>query len=496
MSERNEDRFNLDLYSLCTDVLKSLWAILLGAIAVVLIMDLLSTYGTQKSYSTKATFVVTSRGYSANVYSNLSAAQSMATTFTNILNSDILKKEVCKDVGMDSFDATVNASVINETNLLELRVTSDAPLKTFQIIRSIMNNYKELTQYVNQDAVMQVLEEPTVPMYSNTGVRNMGRLRRYFIMSFGVLVLLFLYLSYRHDTIKSELDLNTKVDAKALGVIDHESRGLLGIFKKKKRPLVNDIEVSFGFVEQYKKLVSRLVAEASKENCKTILVTSVSEHEGKSSVAANIALTLVRQNYKTILIDCDLRRPIQAKQLGIEEELTTDYVDYLKGEGDLSEAGLQVMDLPVLLAKKKYPNSTELITTENMSNMLDILKQNYDYIIVDTPPMSILGDAEALADICDMSVLVIQYNRALAEDINDAVDALNMSKSKLAGTVLNDLKVMPGTGKTAVAGGYGRYGRYGRYGKYGNYGKYGKYGKYGHYAERKASASKKSEVTS
>ena len=132
MSERNEDRFNLDLYSLCTDVLKSLWAILLGAIAVVLIMDLLSTYGTQKSYSTKATFVVTSRGYSSNVYSNLSAAQSMATTFTNILNSDILKKEVCKDVGMDTFDATVYASVIDETKVYNRVLKAVANEKGFQ----------------------------------------------------------------------------------------------------------------------------------------------------------------------------------------------------------------------------------------------------------------------------------------------------------------------------------------------------------------------------
>lgn len=494
MSERNDDRFNLDLYSLCTDVLKSLWAILLGAISVVLIIDLLSTYGTQKTYSTKATFVVSSRSYSSNSYSNLSAAQSMATTFSNILNSDILKKEVCKDIGMETFDATVSANIIDETNLLELRVTSDAPLKTFRIIRSIMNNYGELTQYVNQDAVMQVLEEPAVPMYSNTGVRNIGRLKRYFVMSFGALVLLFLYLSYRHDTIKSELDQNTKIDAKALGVIDHESRGL---FKKaKRRPLVNDIEVSFGFVEQYKKLVAKLTAEAAKVNAKTIMITSVSEHEGKSSVAANIALTLIRQNYNAILVDCDLRRPTQAKQLGVEEDITVDYVDYLKGNGDLSDAGLQIMGLPVLLAKQRYTNSTELVSTENMATMLDILKQNYDYVIIDTPPMSVLGDAEALADLCDMSVLVVQYNRALAEDINDAADALNSSKSVLAGTVLNDLKVLPGTGKAAVTSGYGRYGRYGRYGKYGNYGKYGRYGRYGHYAERKKKSDEKSEVTS
>ena len=64
MSERNDDRFNFDFYSLITDTVKNLWAVLLGAIAAVLIVDLLTTVGTAKTYSTKATFVVTSRAYS------------------------------------------------------------------------------------------------------------------------------------------------------------------------------------------------------------------------------------------------------------------------------------------------------------------------------------------------------------------------------------------------------------------------------------------------
>lgn len=490
MTEQNDDRFHLDFYSLTTDLLKSLWAIVLGAIAVVLIVDLVTTAGTKKLYSTKATFVVSSRDNAGSVYMNLKAAQTMADTFTNIINSDILKKSVAKDIGMDTFDANVNASIIKETNLLELHVSSDTPLKTFLISRSIIRNYKELTQYVNKNIVMQVLEDPYVPMRPSTGVRDMGRLKKVFALSFAALCFLFLYLSYRHDTIKSEEDLNNKIDAKPLGTIDHEG----SLFRpKKNRPLVTDVEVSFGFVEQYKKLVSRLIAAAEKEKAKTILITSVSEHEGKSSVAANIAYTMVKQKKKVILVDCDLRRPMQAKQLGIPLDMETDYVDYLKNEGSLANAGVQANGLHALLVKTKYPNSTELITAEKMKTLLGILKQNYDYIIIDTPPMSDLGDAEALADLSDMSVLVIQYNRMLAADINDAVDSLNSSKSVFAGTILNDLRVLPGTGKAAVSSGYGRYGQYGRYGNYGNY---GNYGKYGHYAERKSAAAKKSEASS
>lgn len=488
MSERNEDRFNFDFYSLITDVLKSLWAVLLGAIAAVLIVDLLTTVGTEKTYSTRATFVVTSRDYSTNVYSNLRAAENMASTLTNILNSDVLKKEVCKDIGMETFNATVKASVVNETNLLTLRVSADSPLQTFRIIRSIMNNYGELTKYVNQKIIMQVLEEPSVPQKSDSGNRNISLLRKVFIGSFGALLLLFAWLSYKHDTIKSEFDLNNKLDAKSIGVIDHEGKSLF----KKKRPLVNDVEVSFTFVEQYKKVVARLVTLAEQEGAKVIMITSVSEHEGKSNVAANIAFTLARQNYKTVLIDCDLRRPTQSVQLDLETEMQNDVVDLITGKSSFQDSVIQQDGLFILGAKKRYSHSTEIVTTKNMQLLLRQLKAAADYTILDTPPMGVLGDAEALAEFADMSVLVVQYNRVPTADINDAIDTLSNAKANFGGTILNNLHVLAGTNNAAVTKGYGRYGNYGRYGKYGrygNYGRYGRYGNYGHYAERKSAES-------
>lgn len=493
MSERNDDRFNFDFYSLLTDVAKNLWAIFLGAIAVVLAFDLFTTVGTSKTYSTKATFVVTSRAYSTNVYSNLRAAENMAGTLTNILNSDVLKKEVCKDIGMENFDATVKASVIQETNLLELNVSSDTPLKTFLIIRSIMDNYGNLTKYVNSNTIMQVLEEPFVPMHANTGVRDVGRLRKIFIVSFIVLLLLFAYLSYKHDTIKSEFDLNSKLDAKALGVIDHEGRKLFS----RKRPLVTDVEVSFTFVEQYKKVVARLVTVAEQTESKTIMITSVSEHEGKSNVAANIAYTLAQQNYRTVLIDCDLRRPTQVKQLDLKEELKFDLVDLLDGKASFREAVIEKNGLYILGAKKNYSHSTEIVSSENLRTLFKRLKKAADYIIVDTPPMGILGDAEAIADQVDMTTLVVQYNRVLTEDLNDAIDSLNNARSDFGGTILNNLYVLAGTHQAAVSGGYGRYGKYGsygKYGKYGRYGRYGRYGNYGHYAERDSETDPESEA--
>lgn len=477
MSEKNNDRFNLDFHSLFSDLMKSMWAIVLGALAITLVADLHMTYFTPKTYTTKATFVVTSKSYSSYTYNNLSAAQSMAATLQNILNSDILKKEVCKDLGMESFNASVRASVIDETNLLELYVTGKTPLLTFRLVNSIMNNYQNLTQYVNSDAVMQVLEEPYVPVTPSSGVRSWSRLRNIFGISFAGLVLLFLYMSYRNDTIKSEEDLSDKLDAKPLGAIRHEHTGLFA--GNRKAPLVNDVDASFGFTEQHKKVASRIVTAANEHGARSIMITSVREHEGKSNVAANLALTLAKQKYSVMLIDLDLRRPVQYQLFGIQE--VSDLPNVIHNKELLNKAIIRKDGVSLLLTKGQYDNSTEIIADRSMANLISAAKRVYDFVIIDTPPIGAMSDAEAVADFTDMSVMVVQYNNVQAKDINDAIDELNKGRAYFAGVILNGLWESQGRG--SVLGGYGAYGTYGRYGRY------GKYGKYGHYAERKMTGS-------
>lgn len=480
MSEKNNDRFNLNPHSLITDLLKSLWAIVLGAIAVTLVADLYMTVFTPKTYTTKATFVVTSKAYSSYSYNNLSAAQSMAGTLQSILNSDILKKEVCKDLGVETFDATVRANVIEETNLLEMYVTSKTPLQTFRMVHSIMNNYQNLTQYVNADAVMQVLEEPYVPTHPSTGVRNFSRLIKVFGMSLIALVLLFLYLSYRNDTIKSEEDLADKLDAKPLGAIRYEYTKMF--MKNQDPPMVNDVDASFGFTEQHKKVASRVITAANERKAKAIMVTSVREHEGKSNVAANLALTLAKQHYSVLLIDLDLRRPTQYQLFKVQP--VNDLPEIIHNSDMQNTAIVKKDGVSLLLSKGEYANSTEIIADKSMAELVTQAKHVHDFVIIDTPPMGLMSDAEAVGDFTDMSIMVVQYNNVLAKDINDAIDELNKAKAYFAGVILNGLWETQRTG--SVIGGYGAYGAYGRYGRYG---RYGKYGRYGHYAERSDSSS-------
>lgn len=501
MSEKKDNTAelfsNIEPYSLMTDILRSLWAIVLGSAAAAMIVMMLVNSKALVTYTSNATFAVMSKRTTGYAYNNLSAARSVATSFTSILNSDVMKKMVCEDVGLESFGATATARVIGETNLLTLNVTSNSPERTFKIIRSIMKLYPGLIQYVNTTMVMEVLAQPQVPVRSVSGSSAIGMAKRAFVFAFVLLTAAFAYLSYRHDTIKSEKDLREKLDATSLGAIEYEKLVKTKKDSGKKSVLLSDATVSFSFVERYKKIAASVLKSAERNHGKVIMISSVAEHEGKSTVAANLALAIQSQGKKVLLVDCDLRRPSQGKIFGIDVREGTSLADLLsgkKGKGHIyrdPNSGLYL-----LLTDKGSRDSSEYFKDNLFSRLIDHMKNGVDIIILDTPPMSLMADAEAIANVADISILVVQYNRILAADINDAIDELKKYRCHMSGCILNGVRSLPGSGKKIIGGYYG-YGKYGKYGHYGRYGAYGYYGAYGHYAERRnptGSAVKKNET--
>ena len=492
MSENKNDLSflmdRIDFYSIFRDTLRNLWVILIGVIAIGMATSMFVKNKYESTYTTTATFVVTSKTYSNNTYSNLSAASTMADSFSNLLNSNLLKKRVCKDLGMESFNATTKTSVISGTNLMTLRVTSDTPNNTYRIIRSIMDNIGEMTEYVSSNMVMDVLQEPAVPTKPDKSVSTRTEMIKASAVGFVLLTLAFMFLSYRKETVKSEKDLENKLEAKSLGMLYHEGKyhSLSALLRgRKNKYLVTDITARFEFVERFKKFATRVSSEAHKKNAKVILVTSVREHEGKSTVSANLALTLVQQSYKVLLIDGDMRRPtLNSIFLSKGEKLDVSLAALLAGKASLEDAlyRYKETELYMLLNKKNYQNSTDIVSSEEMEKLVYAAKKHFDFVVIDSPPMSLMADAEVLANLSDLSILVVSYDNVLAQDLNDAIDSLRDCRAEFAGCILNQVRTLPGERRTV--GGYGGYGRYGAYGRYGNYGRYGAYGSYGEKATK------------
>lgn len=257
-----------------------------------------------------------------------------------------------------------------------------------------------------------------------------------------------------------------------IGAISYEwkYKTIRDIFRRKKKAiLVDDPVVSFRFVESYKKLAAKVEYRMAKNEQKVLVVTSVSENEGKSTVAANLAITLAEQSKRVLLVDGDIRRPSQFLIFGMEPKEENELGEYLRGNGSLADVMVPCTRKHMLFmgGKNCYSSSTEMLNSDSFYKLMTACRKFVDYVIIDTPPAGIIGDAQIFAHCADAVMIVAKQNYMLAEDINEVMDAFRDKEGKVLGVVLNGVRSFSGLVDSPVGHYYGKYSKYGRYGNYG-----------------------------
>ena len=191
--------------------------------------------------------------------------------------------------------------------------------------------------------------------------------------------------------------------------------------------------------EAYKTLRTNIEQITSIDNIKTILITSSISGEGKSTVAGNLAISLSKNNYKVLAIDCDLRRPSLHDKFNIENEYGVGEI--LLGENEL-KSSIKKIDsrLSVLTAGKIKNDTAELFATENMKQLLEEVRITYDYIIIDSAPIIPVADTSVLARGIDAAVLVVRANKSIEKLVIQGYEKLKKTSIKILGTVSNDSK--------------------------------------------------------
>lgn len=240
--------------------------------------------------------------------------------------------------------------------------------------------------------------------------------------------------------------------------------------KIKKQKLTTPIE------EAYKLLRTNLFFCGRDK--KVVAVTSCTSNEGKSTVSLNLALSLVEAGKRVILVDADLRNSTLLGKIRLTGEkyglayYLSDMVTF-----DQAICSTEYDNLDMILTGSFPPNPAELLSSKTFKNMLDQLRQIYDYVIVDTPPVGSVIDGAIIAESCDGLILVIEANAIRYRFAQRVKEQLEKTSCPILGVILTKVD--------AGMQGFGRYGQYGRYGKYGRYGRYGQYGQYGRQAENK-----------
>lgn len=457
----------IDPFTLVHDVLVNWFFILLGAVAAAMIVYVSVNVRYVPQYTTSTTFVVGSKEGN-NTYTNLNSAYSMAQTFQKVLESNVMEKTICEQMNVDEIDADITTDVMEGTNLLVLSVTADNPKDAIDIIRIIMEHYTEISIYTVGDAVMTVLQEPQIPYSPNNPLNVRDSVKKAFCIGALLCVLLFGFLSYMRNSVKQENEIEKKLDARSLGSISYEFKykTLKELFQHKKQAVLVDNPISgFPFVESYKRVAAKIEYQMAKEDRQVLAVTSVAENEGKSTVAANLAITFANQGKKVILIDGDIRRPSQFLIFGIQVEEKNELGEFLKGNGELQDILMKGdrKHLSFIGGKNCYSSSTEILQTDRLPKLLNACRKAADYVIIDTPPAGILSDAYLFAQHSDAVLLVARQNFMMAEDMNDILDEFRSNHSKVLGVVLNGVRTFSGFADNSLGGRYGKYGHYGNY---------------------------------
>lgn len=202
-------------------------------------------------------------------------------------------------------------------------------------------------------------------------------------------------------------------------------------------------DAPFQYVEAYKTLRTNINFIAASSGCKKIAITSSIPGEGKSNVAVNLCVTLAESGKKVLLIDCDLRKPVVHKYLRINRK-ALGLTNILSGEAKPTDVIVRFSDLniDVITAGVVPPNPTELLGSARMANLLESLIDQYDYIIIDTPPASVVTDAAVISAIVDGILFVVGHANATVESAELAKKNLEAANANIIGAVLNgfDLK--------------------------------------------------------
>ena len=196
-------------------------------------------------------------------------------------------------------------------------------------------------------------------------------------------------------------------------------------------------EVPFTYAEAFKALRTNLNFLTNTSGVRSILITSALPEESKSTTAINLALTLASSGHSVVLVEGDLRKPVLRKYLK-REMGPSGLSAYLSGLVGLEECITDLKDLgiSVIPAGVIPPNPAELLNTGRMQELLSLLKQNYDYVLVDAPPVAVVTDAVVVGGMTDGVLLVIRSRFASARTVRQAKAKLEAVGVRILGAVL------------------------------------------------------------
>lgn len=409
--------------------------ILIVAVMIVFgsVFDFMKTVTYVPQYGTSMTATLSG---GEDTFKNIDKVQSYVNTLDYLMNSNNAKSYVKKKMPISK--TTYKAEVtLKQANVVKIKVTADTKREAYFSIKYLNDWYRENTERYSFPYNITVLKESkfsTKPVNPNSHIKNflIGAVGSGFVLS----CLFGLYFFLR-DTVKSEEEVENKLDTRLYAKLPFEVKKREDA-RNKKAILITSLKTSFFFRESINKLRSKVEASSDKHGYKSFMITSAYENEGKSSVTANLALALAKNGRKVVLVDADFNKPAVFKIFDLDGSKSLNKAI----EGTSSWSSQIVSDrsgLDLLPCSQDSLKSEILTNSKKLDEIMKELREEYDFVIVDTCPAYLLNEPMAMNELVDATLFIVRQDYATSDVINETVKRLTYVKDNVLGVVFKNV---------------------------------------------------------
>lgn len=484
--ESNQHNNKIDIINLIIrfkNAFFQLWPLM---VVLVVGFGLLSTYKAKRDfvpkYQAKAIFTVDS-GYTAedifgttSAYYDQYAAQQMAGIFPQMLKMAVMDDLVSEELGGRYPNGYAYAESVTDSNMLVLTVESDNPQDAYDYLNAIFASYPKVAVYMVDNPYMVEVESPTVPSAPCNSFSPVKAALKGILIGLALSLAIMIAVALSSRTVQTADELKSVINLPILVALPRVT------LKKRRKGAAQVIsgDANGNMSESLRGLRMKVKKHLEDAGKKTILITSTLAGEGKTTVAVNLAQSLVKDGHKVVVLDADFRHQSVAKFLSEPAEGTS-LLDCLK-DPKQSVSGCIRSTNTGLCFVSGHSTDKRQYTIEHraMRKILDELSEEFDYIVMDTPPSEVVSDATALCRYAECVIYVVRQDFAKRGQVINAVTALHQKDVTITGCVFNGVPQFHrhyGYGYRSTYG-YGYDYGYRKY-SYGNKYGYGKYGKYG-----------------
>lgn len=427
--------------------------VFLGAIAVTLLTTPLYEASTRLFVSTS-----TGGASASDLYQGNRLSQDRVLSYTQLLMGGTLAQRTIDKLGLDmsgtDLQEHVKASAKPDTVLIDVKVLDPSPVRARDIANALSDEFVVLVKELETpedghrpDARVVVEQHASIPDHP-----VIPKTARNVVSGLALGVLLGVGLAFLRDltdnTVKDRQSVEAITNAGIVGTIPLDK-------ERREHPAISFDTDNSAIAEAFRKLRTNLHFLAIDNPPRVILVTSSMPNEGKSTTAINIALSLAEAEHNVLLVDGDMRRPSLAKYLGHIGQVGFSTV--LSG-GTSFDKALQKTRYPhltVLTAGAVPPNPSELLGSQTAQKLIHEMREQFDYVIIDSSPLLAVTDAALLATSSDGVLLIVRSGQTKRDQLTHAVSSLSDVGAPILGAVFN---MISGRGGSSYSYQYRYYG--------------------------------------